>query len=567
MASHIVDEFITFLGFRTDLKPAEAFKKVMTDLTEVGKRLAVTMTGMAAGITAFTENVAHTVEENANFTASLGTTNEALEKYIYAIENVGGSADSARGDFQTLAEVARKTGRTFEQTAEDYATIFSHMGKNEAYVLGKNMGLSADAVRLSVEKGKKGLIELFDLAKSSGSVLPENSVETAKEFNLQMKNIGQVINGVYKNAVMGALPEVTKLLEKVKDFIYRNRELIQVKVKEFIEGFTKGFREAVDVLKDVYEAVKPVIEKMFGLTDSMTGVDKWATIIKYSMLTLAVIMGVKMVAGVVGFAVELVNLVKTIKTAIIATKAWTVAQLSNPIILIAAAVAILIAVIAELSTEYANSTGVGMTFFDSLMAIGLGINTFLLSPVNLLIDGLIGLADMFSFLPGSMGKSLEEASKSMKKFQVDMNKTYAGIDINKESKYNMGGAWNAAYERQVDKQGGIKYYGKGGKAIDREKEGYNVGATENKVEEQQDITARYKKILDKFNMPNQEGIESMRQVAPATNTTNNINKSQNTLNINITGVQDNAKIIQSIKNESNNFFQAITPGSRQPATS
>jgi len=313
MARTIVDEFITILGFETNLAPAEAAKKVMDQIREAGKKLAMTLTGTAAAIGYFAVETVHSVVAESNFAKSLGVSYESLQTYQYAIEQLGGSADSVKSDIDLLAQGAMRSGQSLEQYTASMADTFKGMSDIEATKLGEGLGFTPDTIRL-LKQGKEGVEELFGEARGQGAIIPENQIKAAQKFEEVLHSLQSTITAVYKRAILGAMPEMTELLEHLKDWVKTNRQLIETALRGFIEGVSSGLKIAVGVLSILMTVLKPLIWIISTLTQSMLGTAIIAGVVATACLALAAIMAMALPLAVGKSIIAIIQFAFNLKT-------------------------------------------------------------------------------------------------------------------------------------------------------------------------------------------------------------------------------------------------------------
>jgi hypothetical protein len=266
------------------------------------------MTGVIAGISYFAITTAKSVQENAEFAKSIDLSYEAMQKYQYAIGATGGNAEAARNDLDLLAQRAKRTGQTLEQTAQEMAGQFDGLGEMESSKLGGQLGFSEDTIRL-LRKGKDGVAALFAEGQKQGAIIPGDAPEKAIQFNAAMHSLEATMSGIKSNAVVMMLPVITKILEVMKKWVGTNNQMLQSGLKDFIEGVTTGFTEFAGVVGDVITVGKSMLESVVGMMGGMDKAAAVAKVVEYALAALAIVIGINLVT---------------------ATYAWTIALLSNP---------------------------------------------------------------------------------------------------------------------------------------------------------------------------------------------------------------------------------------------
>jgi len=291
-----VDEFITFLGFEVDTKPAEAVQRIMEQIGNTGKKLALGLTGAAAGIGYFADATARSLAVQKDFTDSIGASFADLQDYQHALIKMGGSADEASGDLEKLQMMAKMKGVSVKDVVLDLAEKVKGQGALGTKFLMEKFGMSESGIRLLRVGADKAGEAMDKLEKTSGRVT-DSAAENSQEYVRAWNSLSNVIRINFNNAIGEVLPEVTNLIGQLKDWIASNKEIIKSTLQNFIKGFTEGFRAAISVLKGVVSAISPLINIFGSLTGKMTDASLIATATKYSVLALATILAGKFLMG------------------------------------------------------------------------------------------------------------------------------------------------------------------------------------------------------------------------------------------------------------------------------
>jgi len=292
-----VDEFITWIGFETNLGPAKSAKKMMEQLATAGKVMAVGLTGAAASVGYFANQTARSVAADKDFADSIGLSYSKMQDYQYALEKMGGSADEASGDLEKLQLMAMRQGKSIDEVLGDLAGAVEGQSNIGIKQLAQNFGLSEASIKL-LQQGKEETLKTMGEMNKYGGKISEDSAKNSQKFVSEMNTLKRVISGSFKEAVAGALPEVTALINTAKEWIGANKEIIKSTISTFIKGVTQGFKEAFSALGSVVSVAKSVIGMFAGIGGEGARVAVIATIVKYAVLALALIMATKFAAGV-----------------------------------------------------------------------------------------------------------------------------------------------------------------------------------------------------------------------------------------------------------------------------
>ncbi|WP_316425716.1 hypothetical protein [Klebsiella oxytoca] len=142
MNAETLKDFLISLGFNVDEAGAKKFDAVVAGTTLKAIELGVKVEAAALSVVAFTAKIASSLDNLYWSSQRTGATVEGIKQIGYAVSQVGGSADSARGSLENLARFIRNNpgaegflNRLGVQTRDasgnmrDMATIFTGVGQ------------------------------------------------------------------------------------------------------------------------------------------------------------------------------------------------------------------------------------------------------------------------------------------------------------------------------------------------------------------------------------------------------------------------------------------------------
>ncbi|HBK4620150.1 TPA: lytic transglycosylase domain-containing protein [Klebsiella michiganensis] len=142
MNAETLKDFLISLGFNVDEAGAKKFDAVVAGTTLKAIELGVKVEAAALSVVAFTAKIASSLDNLYWASQRTGATVEGIKQIGYAVSQVGGSADSARGSLDNLARFIRNNpgaegflNRLGVQTRDasgnmrDMATIFTGVGQ------------------------------------------------------------------------------------------------------------------------------------------------------------------------------------------------------------------------------------------------------------------------------------------------------------------------------------------------------------------------------------------------------------------------------------------------------
>ena len=331
----VVRELLTKLGFEADQSKIDKFENSVGNLT---KGLALLVTGATAAATAafgFASSTARQSEEIERSAKLASTGVEEFQKLAYASESFGIQQDKLAdilkdvndkmGDYaQTgggaMADffefIAPKVGVTAEQfknlsgadALQLYVSSLEKANLSQADMTFYMEAIASDSTLLLplLEKNGEAYKALAKEAEEYGAILSEDNIKANKEFSKQLQSLNKMFQSVVMSVGNKLIPLFSDLVMKVKDFIARNRELIQSNISGFFDGAIWVVKQFISVLGTLFGWIDKVAQLMGG----------WSNAIKIVGIALGVLMALKFVPWVLA--------------ATAAIKALNIAMLLNP---------------------------------------------------------------------------------------------------------------------------------------------------------------------------------------------------------------------------------------------
>lgn len=331
----VVRELLCKLGFEADQSKIDKFENSVGNLT---KGLALLVTGATAAATAafgFASSTARQSEEIERSAKLAGTGVEEFQKLAYASESFGIEQDKLAdilkdvndkmGDYaQTgggaMADffefIAPKVGVTAEQfknlsgadALQLYVSSLEKANLSQADMTFYMEAIASDSTLLLplLEKNGEAYKTLAKEAEEYGAILSEDNIKANKEFSKQLHSLNKMFQSVVMSVGNKLIPLFSDLVMKVKDFIAKNRELIQSNISGFFDGAIWVVKQFISVLGTLFGWIDKVAQLMGG----------WSNAIKIVGIAVGVLMALKFVPWVLA--------------ATAAIKALNIAMLLNP---------------------------------------------------------------------------------------------------------------------------------------------------------------------------------------------------------------------------------------------
>ncbi|HDG1667800.1 TPA: lytic transglycosylase catalytic [Kluyvera ascorbata] len=107
MNAETIKEFLVSLGFQVDSSGEKKFNAVLTGVTANAIKMGVAVEAAALSVVAYTAKIASGLDTLYWASQRTGATVQGIKAIGYAVSQVGGSADAARGSLESLARFVR----------------------------------------------------------------------------------------------------------------------------------------------------------------------------------------------------------------------------------------------------------------------------------------------------------------------------------------------------------------------------------------------------------------------------------------------------------------------------
>ena len=334
----------------------------------------------------------------------LGMSSEYYQRMAYAMKSVNIPAEQMQGAFEKLnrgfAMLQKGTGpietglkrldpalmasiRSSKSAGDAFKIAAEAIAKTtdpakRAAIAQAVFGKSGQELLPILLKGADGINKVMEQASIYSDVMSDNAVAAGVSFTASLHHITGTLTALKDEALAGIMEKIAPLLDKFAEWVAKNKEIIGQK----IEAVFNGIASAVDLLSKGWSS---------GLIPALlAGIGAFMAMQKILLLVAA------------------------------AQELWNAATDGNPIGLIVMGIAALVAGFVLLAT---NMGGVGNAF----KFLGNVIMKALLTPINLVLDGIIFLMTLISKMPG-LGKIMAPGLEAVKDFQNKMNKTLTGTE-------------------------------------------------------------------------------------------------------------------------------------------
>jgi len=336
MARTVIEEFVALLGWEVDSTDVEEFNKTVDDL---GNTLKWVTGLIAAGTAAISALVVQTNKETAelgNLAKSVGLSAEALDALGGVVSNIGLNAENVvdlveemnnkfgemagLGEMTAVEESLKILNLEFkdlqklepEKQFQEIIDAALKLEDQQKAVAAVDMLLSGEANKIVGFLRDQGttLDEILKRYKEI-NLLNEEAREGAERFNMiwgQLMTIVKSLTQLFSGLVGEA---IAPLVDEFIDFVIQNKELIQVRVKQWVDTFVSVLKFLLSVLRNVFDILAPIVDRLGGLKNTFKllaiaiGAVKFAKFIK----ALSLIIKMQKLATFAGMKKALLGLV------------------------------------------------------------------------------------------------------------------------------------------------------------------------------------------------------------------------------------------------------------------
>ncbi|HCP2152440.1 TPA: hypothetical protein OC090_002158 [Escherichia coli] len=288
MNAETLKDFLISLGFNVDEAGARKFDSVVTGATLKAIELGTKVELAAASVVAYTAKIASSLDNLHWASQRTGATVQGIKQIGYAVSQVGGSADSARGSLENLARFIRNNpgaegflNRLGVQTRDakgnmrDMASIFTGVGQRlssmpyyRANQYAQMLGIDENTL-MAMRRGIGEYMGQYNAMKKAIGFNPEQAAAASNRFMTSLRSLGEMA-GMARDKIGSSLADgLAGSLDRLRRQILENFP----KIEGAITGTVKGILWAG-------EMVGRVIYRLIQLGQSIS--DWWDSLDKQS---------------------------------------------------------------------------------------------------------------------------------------------------------------------------------------------------------------------------------------------------------------------------------------------
>ncbi|HBL9224436.1 lytic transglycosylase catalytic [Escherichia coli] len=302
MNAETIKDFLVSLGFSVDDAGAKKFGSVLAGTTANVIKMGLAVEGATLSVVAFTAKIASGLDNLYWASQRTGATVQGIQSIGYAVSQVGGSADAARGSLESLARFIRNNpgaegflNRLGVQTRDasgnmrDMAAIFTGVGQKlsgmpyyRANQYAQMLGIDENTL-MAMRRGVGDFSGQYSAMAKAIGFNADQAALSSNRFMTSLKSLGEMA-GMARDKIGSNLADgLAGQIDNLRKKIIENFPKIEVTITKVIKGILwlgeivgrVAFR-IVDGVGDIIEwwgkldaETKTLIEVIGGLVVAM----------------------------------------------------------------------------------------------------------------------------------------------------------------------------------------------------------------------------------------------------------------------------------------------------------
>ncbi|EFT1853984.1 lytic transglycosylase catalytic [Salmonella enterica] len=302
MKAETIKDFLVSLGFGIDEAGYGKFESVLAGVTANAIKTGLAVEGAALSVVAFTAKIASGLDNLYRASQRTGATVQGIKSVGYAISQVGGSADAARGSLENLARFVRNNpgaegflNRLGVQTRDasgkmrDMSTIFTGVGQKlnsmpyyRANQYAQMLGIDENTL-MAMRRGVGQFSAQYSaMAKAIGFNADQAAV-SSNRFMISLRAFGEMA-GMARDKIGSNLADgLSGSLDNLRKRILENFPRIESTITKVVKGIlwlgdivgrvafriVEGVGDIIDWWGKLDKETKTLIEVIGGLVVAM----------------------------------------------------------------------------------------------------------------------------------------------------------------------------------------------------------------------------------------------------------------------------------------------------------
>lgn len=255
MNAETLKDFLISLGFKVDEAGARKFDAVVAGTTLKAIDLGVKVEAAALSVVAFTAKIASSLDNLYWASQRTGATVQGIKQIGYAVSQMGGSVDAARGSLENLSRFVRNNpgaegflNRLGVQTRDakgnmrDMATIFTGVGQRlssmpyyRANQYAQMLGIDENTL-MAMRRGIGEYMGQYNAMKKAIGFNPEKAAAASNRFMTSLRSLGEMA-GMARDKIGSSLADgLTGSLDRLRRQILDNFPKIEGAITATVKG-------------------------------------------------------------------------------------------------------------------------------------------------------------------------------------------------------------------------------------------------------------------------------------------------------------------------------------------
>ncbi|QET51514.1 hypothetical protein [Klebsiella michiganensis] len=255
MNAETLKDFLISLGFKVDEAGARKFDAVVAGTTLKAIELGAKVELAAASVVAFTAKIASSLDNLYWASQRTGATVQGIKQIGYAVSQMGGSVDAARGSLENLSRFVRNNpgaegflNRLGVQTRDakgnmrDMATIFTGVGQRlssmpyyRANQYAQMLGIDENTL-MAMRRGIGEYMGQYNAMKKAIGFNPEKAAAASNRFMTSLRSLGEMA-GMARDKIGSSLADgLTGSLDRLRRQILDNFPKIEGAITATVKG-------------------------------------------------------------------------------------------------------------------------------------------------------------------------------------------------------------------------------------------------------------------------------------------------------------------------------------------
>lgn len=293
MNAETLKDFLISLGFKVDDAGARKFDAIVTGATLKAIELGAKVELAAASVVAFTAKVAGSLDNLYWASQRTGATVEGIKRIGFAVSQMGGSVDAARGSLESLAQFIRTSpgaegflNRLGVQTRDasgnmrDMASIFTGVGQRlssmpyyRANQYAQMLGMDENTL-LAMRRGIGEYMGQYNAMKKAIGFNPDQAAAASNRFMTSLRSFGEMAgmarDKIGSNLAGGLAGAIDNLRRQILDNFPKIERTINAVVKgilwmgEAVGRVVYRLIQATGDIRDWWKGLDEDSQKLIG---------------------------------------------------------------------------------------------------------------------------------------------------------------------------------------------------------------------------------------------------------------------------------------------------------------